>query len=921
MENRDTIEPVGNSGMGNMPYPGSISTARPSQEPAGVNFLELLVRPVPYDYKLRKYLSKKVLPEALSYEVDDSHRFRSSVAYAKPAHSTLQSLSGSRSSSLREYIKRRQLVTEAEEAHLKGSLGPKPTDISYPVDIVEWEREIEDFSYNTADAFSQLSTDSPYRQSQQASPRSPREDDSWDENNDNENPTENSTPLLSRASQLNTSADSENGTSLVNNSVLIREYVNDLLSSNWESKVFDARLQSDHLSLFVDDPNLIFEKIEDKKKTKNKKKNVVEKVTRNKYNISNDKYYIAEGKKASLGTFGVQHSVVALRLDERFYRTNLSKEELRSFHRPRLLLNNQEYQLDMKNGKKKRIEPGAEQRPAMPEPPFKKGSELSLRDCSSFFIFEYSEEMPFFIADPGMVSLLNKYYRVSETGDEVSPEGCVVLENDEENPFFGYGDLRPGTTIQALTNNLFIAPVCAHKSSDYLCILCENSIVVRPIETVYLAGQELPKEEVFAPHSRKLNQFCKDRLKVAAHRLFSKGKPVLMSELDFMFPYFSEGSKRKWLKEYADCVKKGRDNVWILRESSHLLNEEDARKMVTPENICQYESMLACEAKMQMLGLQFSENEEEEAESGHFRPTWTLTRNFVAAANGRGLLELSRPDDENEPFFSFSRVKLRKGNETENRRILNEHQASYKDKIDKIWHRQMEFLSSSDIPAQRPQPSPMKSAAESETHNESTVLTIKRTYNEYGRVVERTEKIYDPKVIRAYLRAREKPTAEKKGNLTCSNCGQSGHMKTNKSCPNYTSILRNPKKKFVTDRRRAKGFLQESMNRLLTTFFSIPFSNAFHRPVSVKKFPNYLSIVKNPIDFSTIRTNVRNFKYKKFDEFVDEFRLMRDNCIAYNGPVHSLTEIAEAVYDQARAFYRENAEQIAEFETLILDEI
>ncbi|KAI5170018.1 hypothetical protein PAEPH01_1179 [Pancytospora epiphaga] len=142
-------------------------------------------------------------------------------------------------------------------------------------------------------------------------------------------------------------------------------------------------------------------------------------------------------------------------------------------------------------------------------------------------------------------------------------------------------------------------------------------------------------------------------------------------------------------------------------------------------------------------------------------------------------------------------------------------------------------------------------------------------------------------------------------------------MKTNKTCPNYVSATKTTKKKQEVEKRRARILLQDMMNRLLTRFMNIPFSNAFHRPVPLKKFPNYALIVKNPIDFSTIRGKIRTFVYKQFSDYIADFKLMLSNCILYNGPTHSLTEIAESICAQVVEFAEQNAGQIHEAESVL----
>lgn len=60
---------------------------------------------------------------------------------------------------------------------------------------------------------------------------------------------------------------------------------------------------------------------------------------------------------------------------------------------------------------------------------------------------------------------------------------------------------------------------------------------------------------------------------------------------------------------------------------------------------------------------------------------------------------------------------------------------------------------------------------------------------------------------------------EKKSLLKCGNCGQSGHMKTNKACRNFTQSKKPTKRKIEIERRRAKSIFHEIMINLLNQFF------------------------------------------------------------------------------------------------------
>ncbi|KAI5148959.1 transcription initiation factor TFIID subunit 1, partial [Enteropsectra breve] len=864
-----------------------------SRTSAPTSFLELFVNRVPFEYPLKKYKIRKTQHEPLAYEIDDGHKFRNTVSFTKNNQTNLQTIGNGKSSSMRNILKKRKQDAEVIKEFSKLAPKEKVDRQQCPISTIEWEENVEQWDGSAADV----------------------ENHPMDENS-------------------------------IYEPVQMVEYVNSLLSTNWEKNIFyDKKTKiNEHITLYIDDPNLIFEKIEEKKNRKKSRKSYLDQTSKNKYNISNDKYYQNEGRKASLGSFGVQHSVPALRLEDKYYRINIAKEDLGLIRRPALALATKEYpfsasktpQLDtrevqqnqnpVKTKHPKRIDEYATENTGQY---LRKASEITLADSSQFFLVEYIEESPLFIIKPGMVSLFNKYYRKIDTGDDAQCPDAIVLENEEADPFFGFGKIKPGTVQQVITNNLYSAPVVEHQTNLFLCIAANETLVCRPAKSIFLAGQQFPKEEVFAPHSRKLNQFCKDRLKVAAHRAFGKGRPLLMSELDRAFPYFSEGSKRKWLKEYADCVKRGRDNVWVLKETYPILGEEDIRKLITPENIVQYESMLIEEKKMQSLGFRCVESEEDERDD-RYAPSWVLSRNFVNAVSGRGLLEITSRNEDTKSsvaegnksydactmLFNYRKIKLKKGNEAENRKIMSEHQATYKERIGCVWKNQINFISQT-------KPSYAKTAKSNEKAPENTdgkrTLRIKRTYtDDGGSTTVKYETLGDELLIKAYLKAKKKGN-EKKSSLVCSNCGQAGHMKTNKSCPKYANNFVGSTKRVENDKKRARIYLQDAMNKLLSSFVAIPFSSAFHRPVSAKKFPKYALIVKNPIDFSAIRANIRNGNYKSFLAFSDAFKLMRDNCILYNGENHSLTEIAKTIVKKLDDFYAEHAEQLTSAEQMLND--
>lgn len=83
----------------------------------------------------------------------------------------------------------------------------------------------------------------------------------------------------------------------------------------------------------------------------------------------------------------------------------------------------------------------------------------------------------------------------------------------------------------------------------------------------------------------------------------------------------------------------------------------------------------------------------------------------------------------------------------------------------------------------------------------------------------------------------------------------------------------------------------------------------FNSPVDpvALNIPHYPSIIKNPMDFSTIDrklassnpakpdSNPRNPRYNNADEVVTDVRLIFSNCVTFNGPDHVVTAMGKRV--------------------------
>lgn len=171
--------------------------------------------------------------------------------------------------------------------------------------------------------------------------------------------------------------------------------------------------------------------------------------------------------------------------------------------------------------------------------------------------------------------------------------------------------MEPGKTVQAVDNNMFLAPIHKHPvpHTDFLLVKIGQKWYIRlvifpwkflderEVPAIYTVGQQLPKMEVYAPNSRAVPNYQKNRLHVYLYRQFMERKTntIRISELLRQFPgrypnfhrnfthFSSEQVVRKKLKDFADFQRGGEDNgQWTVKEGTQLPSEEELRTLVTP---------------------------------------------------------------------------------------------------------------------------------------------------------------------------------------------------------------------------------------------------------------------------------------------------------------------------------------------------
>ncbi|KAL8150478.1 hypothetical protein V2J09_020286 [Rumex salicifolius] len=250
---------------------------------------------------------------------------------------------------------------------------------------------------------------------------------------------------------------------------------------------------------------------------------------------------------------------------------------------------------------------------------FKKKSDLSVKD-GHVFLMEYFEERPLLLGNVGMGARLCTYYQKlssdDQTGDTLrnsnSGLGTVLtLDPADKSPFLG--DLKPGCSQSSLETNMYRAPAFPQKvaSTDYLLVRSpKGKLSIRRIDKIHVVGQQEPHMEVMSPVAKSFQMFLMNRLLVYMYREFQTAEKrgvipyIRADELAAQFPEINEPLLRKRLKHCADLQKRSNGQwCWVMRRNFHIPSEEELRRMVTPENVCAYESMRAGLLRLKRLGI------------------------------------------------------------------------------------------------------------------------------------------------------------------------------------------------------------------------------------------------------------------------------------------------------------------------------
>ncbi|CDY44660.1 BnaA08g06800D [Brassica napus] len=321
---------------------------------------------------------------------------------------------------------------------------------------------------------------------------------------------------------------------------------------------------------------------------------------------------------------------------------------------------------------------------------FKRKADLSTKD-GHVFLLEYCEERPLMLSNAGMGANLCTYYQKSSSEDQRGNllrnqsdtlGNVMILEPGDKSPFLG--EIQPGCCQSSVETNMYKAPVFPHRlqSTDYLLVRSpKGKLSLRRIDKIAVVGQQEPRMEVMSPGSKNLQTYLVNRMLVYVYREFMKSHSIAADELSFLFSNLTDAVVRRNMKLCAGLKRdKNGQPCWYKRPDFQVPPENELKKLVAPEHVCSYESMLAGLYRLKHLGItrftlpasisaaltQLPDEAIALAAASHIErelqiTPWNLSSNFVACTNQDRAnierLEITGVGDPSGRGLGFSFVK------------------------------------------------------------------------------------------------------------------------------------------------------------------------------------------------------------------------------------------------------------------------
>ncbi|KAH6609446.1 transcription initiation factor TFIID subunit 1 [Trichoderma cornu-damae] len=327
------------------------------------------------------------------------------------------------------------------------------------------------------------------------------------------------------------------------------------------------------------------------------------------FNLSNDEAYelLKENHqskvRATLGNISVEHGMPALKLSWPYYKVKLGGTT-DEYHRPRF-----RYKKTVGHTVKfeKPLHFRRKQMKGKAHEIFLKSKDLSLCDNSVAVLFEYCEPRPRVLNSFAMGSRLINYYRRKENGNEEDQLARLDLGEyrtllpEDRSPFSLFGTVEPGEVVPTLHNEMYRAPVFKHapRSTDFLVVRSTTGIggpkwYIHKIDHLHVVGQTFPSVDVPGPHSRRVTNASKSRMKMLAFRMIrhSRSDNCQLSDITKHIAESTDTQNRQKLKEFLQYDRDSKEKgMWRLKPGEILPDENAIRAMIKPEEVCLLDAM------------------------------------------------------------------------------------------------------------------------------------------------------------------------------------------------------------------------------------------------------------------------------------------------------------------------------------------
>jgi histone acetyltransferase len=119
-----------------------------------------------------------------------------------------------------------------------------------------------------------------------------------------------------------------------------------------------------------------------------------------------------------------------------------------------------------------------------------------------------------------------------------------------------------------------------------------------------------------------------------------------------------------------------------------------------------------------------------------------------------------------------------------------------------------------------------------------------------------------------------------------------------------------PRQRPISSRLQVPTSIEAMVHDLLESALSNGSSWPFREPVDVSLAPDYYEVIKTPMDIATMKVKNAAGDYRSLGELRNDFRLMFDNCLFYNGEDSIYAQAAD-VLEKAVMVRMDRLEQMA----------